>query len=195
MSYWVEWCGGPEEAKKQSKGEALLSTPEPFLLPSMIEEIKREPTGRLAKDYRGVLRAALKNYFVPLSDLIRQHMNSLNLPSQDAFRESFPALAGDPQLRKILLVQMTNWATAMEHIVEREWDHEDFSNLFPPHHPFPVSILAYTITMMDRVKKQIEQMTGGETSFETISWEQERKHIRKRINDTAKGAESKYAVQ
>ena len=177
MTYCFEVMGGKEEAMSHMAGKAHMFTNEPFMTQWLLKKIKADPEGIVAKDFRSVMKCALRLCYIPLSDLIRRHMNTLNLPTREAFVLKYPALKGNPQLRKILLLQLVNWTGAMEDIVNEEWSKGDYTQLFPRHQCFPYALVDYLIMLMDSVREEIQAATAGTMVFNTVSAEQEQKDM------------------
>ncbi len=184
MTYYFETMGGKEQGLKAMRGEAALFHAEPMISPRLLARIKSDPESEVARDFRTAMRCALRQCFSPLSKLLRQHMNSLNLPSREAFLAKFPALKGDPQLRKVLMLQLVNWTAMMEQIVDEEWASGDFHQVFPRHIEFPMGLLTYLIMMLDDVKAQIVAATSGAYAFNSVSWEQETEDMLKKKKTT-----------
>lgn len=193
IGYWFDLMGGKEKALRSMAGEEQLFKAEPYLTPRIIERIRSDPDGDVAKDYRQVMKRALRVCFTPLSKLILRHMNNLHMPTRDAFLKKFPALKGDPQLRKKLLLSLVNWESAMADIVEEEWANGDYSHIFPRHYEFPISLVNYLIMMQDDVKDEIEKATQGTMSFSNVSFQQEQAEMNLEVKDGSKS--SKYAAK
>lgn len=149
MAYYLEYCGGDQQLMLEAfKNERMTMVAQPFLLGRLVEEMKTKPEGQMAKAYRATMTVALKRYFEPAAELIGTHLNDLPFPSRDAFKVKFPSLKGDPQLRKVLLIQMANWVHMMQHIVDEEWSNGNFSHIFPPHLLYPNGCVNYLIWLV-----------------------------------------------
>lgn len=176
MTYWFAVHGGQEKAMQFIAGQRGMFSPQPFLLPPILNAIKKNPESMLAKDYRSTMKRAVLQCFKPLASLLLQHMNSLNLPTREEFLEKFPALKGDPQLRKVLFVTMIAWSSAMEELLE-QWDLGDYSHLFPRHAQYPNALDFYLISMLDAVKDDIDKATAGTMAYNTVTQEEENSDI------------------
>ena len=119
----------------------------------------------------------LKVYFEPAALLIAKHMNDLPFPTREVFKQKFPTLVGDPQLRKLLLIHFTNWVNQMRYIIDEEWSIGNFSDLFPPHHPFPVAVTVYLVGMVDELKDEISTRTEGQMKKANITYQEESKEM------------------
>ena len=144
-----------------------------FILDKIVKQIKADPNGTVAKDFRSVMAIAVREYFLPAAKLIGKHMNELPLPSRDDFKKKYPEIASDPQLRKVLLLQLVTWTHAMQDIIDTEWKNGDYSNVFPKHVKYPGKALDYLIWMVDTVKDQIQSMTADVETFTNVSQEEE----------------------
>jgi hypothetical protein len=172
MTYWFATHGGQEKAMQFIAGQSGMFSSEPFLLAPILDAIKKNPESMLAKDYRSTMKRAVLQCFKPLASLLLQHMNSLNVPTREKFIEMFPALKGDPQLRKILIVTMIAWSSAMEELLE-QWDLGNYSQLFPRHAQYPNALDFYLISMLDAVKDDIDKATAGTMAYNTVTQEEE----------------------
>ena len=161
------------------RNEAMTMMSRPFLTDSIFEEVKAKPEGHIAKAYRATMTVALNQYFVPAANLIGEHMNELPFPSREEFKKKFPELKDDPQLRKILLLQMANWVHMMQHIANTEWSQGDYTHIFPPHIKYPNACSNYLIWMLDELKFKIEQATSGITSYNNVTQEEEFEDFKK----------------
>ena len=172
MTYWFATHGGQEKAMQFIAGQSGMFSSEPFLLAPILDAIKKNPESMLAKDYRSTMKRAVLQCFKPLASLLLQHMNSLNVPTREKFITMFPALKGDPQLRKILMVAMIAWSSAMEELLE-QWDLGNYSQLFPRHAQYPNALDFYLISMLDAVKDDIDKATAGTMAYNTVTQEEE----------------------
>ena len=173
--------GDKELMFKIFRNETMTMRSRPFLTDSIFEEIKAKPEGHIAKAYRTTMTVALNRYWVPAADLIGEHMNELPFPSREEFKKKFPELKDDPQLRKVLLLQMANWVHMMQHIVNTEWSRGDYTNIFPPHIKYPNACMNYLIWMLDELKFKIEQATSGITSYNNVNQEEEFEDLKKAV--------------
>ena len=192
MGFYVTFAGSKEKMFKFVKGDIMTMVEHPFLLEKLVQKIKTDPEGTIAKDYRGVMKVALREYFLPTARLIGNHLNELPFPSRDNFKEKFPEIASNPQLRKILLLQLSNWIHMMQHIVETEWENGDYSNIFPKHVKYPLKAMGYLIWMVDSVKDKIKLMTADVETFTNVSAEEEMAEIQANME---KKAAKKLEVQ
>ena len=174
MDYALEYFGGSKELMiKSFKNEVMTMVAQPFLLERFVEEIKAKPLGAMATAYRSTMTVALQRYFLPAAELISTHLNDLPFPSRDDFKKKFPELKTNPQLRKVLLLQLANWVHVMKNIVDNEWAHGDYSHVFPPHLKYPNGAINYLIWMMDSLKDRIAAATSHVESYTHIHLEEE----------------------
>ena len=180
MPYFFEMIGGKHLLMKAMKNEihsSLVINYKPFLLDRTVQAIKKEPEGLLARQYRRTMIVVVQKYFEPAALLIAKHMNDLPFPTREVFKQKFPTLVGDPQLRKLLLIHFTNWVNQMRYIIDEEWSIGNFSDLFPPHHPFPVAFTVYLVGMVDELKDEISTRTEGQMKKANITYQEESKEI------------------
>lgn len=122
-------------------------------------EMKQDPTGELATQYRSFMRRIVKKYYRPLSDLLSYHMNILPLPDKELFKKDYPGASQSVGLRKNFFIQCVNWTDEMESIIEEEWDKGDFQNFYPLTSPFPYKLCQYLAGMLTRLKDEITALT------------------------------------
>ena len=184
MPYWFEMIGGKHLLANAMKNKihSLVIVDQPFLLNRTVEAIKKEPDSQLGRQYRRTMIVVVKKYFEPAALLIAQHMNDLPFPTRDVFKKKFPTLVGDPQLRKILLIHFTNWVYQMRYIIDEEWSIGNFSDIFPPHHPYPMAALGYLIGMVGVLKDEISTRTEGQMKFNSITGQEERKEMLQHVD-------------
>jgi hypothetical protein len=184
MPYWFEMIGGKHlfTNAMNHKIHSLVIVDQPFLLDRTVEAIKKEPDSRLARQYRRTMTVVVQKYFEPAALLIAQHMNDLPFPTRDEFKKKFPTLVGDPQLRKILLIRFTNWVYQMRYIIDEEWSVGNFSDISPPHHPYPMAAVNYLVGMVSELKDEISSRTEGQMKFNTITGQEEKKEMLQHVD-------------
>ena len=177
FKYWSnELFDGVEDLMNCFNGKVAgrVNTATPFVSKSALLQIEQNPNGPVARAFRSTMRVAHGDYFEPAAELLRRHMNSLNFPTREDFIEKFPALKGDPQLRKRFFVDFMSWSSQVKALI-KEWDREDYTHSFPPHASFPWPIVPYLNHMVDDVKNDIAAMTAGHMSFTNATQEENRK--------------------
>ena len=82
----------------------------------------------------------------------------------------------------------------MRYIIDEEWSIGNFSDLFPPHHPFPVAVTVYLVGMVDELKDEISTRTEGQMKKANITYQEESKEMLQHADD-ASTVPSKVLVQ
>jgi hypothetical protein len=141
----VEWVG-------LIKGEwnGVVS----FVGVAIEEEIRQEPTSKLAKFYFQFCKRIVKRYAIPLRGLIMQHCQTLDVRhSADEFKKEFPVLKGAAWLRNLLYIDFIEWVVSFEEIFE-EWNAGLYDVLFPPEVNFPLQLVNFLTNQLTELREK-----------------------------------------
>ena len=162
------------------------------------EEMRKNPSGKLAVAYRRMMRQILRCYYVPLSNLLNEHMNVLPLPNKEDFKRRYPGASASIALRKLFFLQVVVWTNEMQSIITEEWDRSDYDRLFPTTAPFPFKLCQYLAQMLTTLKTEIEELThkAVPANSNDDDTKVENMNKKKEVNRAEKGgsSESKYVV-
>lgn len=133
------------------------------------EQMKADPNGKVAVSYRRMVKMIVEQYYVPVSKLLTEKMNVLDLPSNDEFKQRYPCYASDVVwLRKHMFLEMVAWSTEMADIIKEEWDKGDVSQLHTRYCPFPMMLGMYLANFLTKIKLEISELEDGLVSHNVV---------------------------
>lgn len=131
------------------------------------EEIRQEPTSKLALFYFQFCKRIVRRYAVPLRDLFLQHSQTLDVRhSVDEFKKEFPVLKQAGWLRNLLYIDFIEWVNSFEEIL-KEWESGVYDVLFPCEVNFPLQLVqSLTNQLTELREKETELGTGQHKVFD-----------------------------
>ena len=122
--------------------------------PTVEAEIRADPNSELSKHYFRVCRRIVKQYALPLRDLLYKYAQTLDMrPSADEFKEAFPVLKGSGWLRNSLYLDFIEWTNEFEEII-LAWETGDYNVLFPTEVDYPLQITRYLTNQLTEIREQ-----------------------------------------
>ena len=121
-------------------------------------EIRNEPTSKLARHYFQFCKRVVKRYAAPLRDLFLSHSQTLDVRhSTDEFKKAYPVFASAGWLRNLMYLDLIEWVNCFEEIFE-QWNSNMYDNLFPQEVNFPLQTIPF-------LTKQLSELREKETAL------------------------------
>lgn len=185
--------GDPDAISAFMKGAGYMHQSS-FIGKAKEDEIRANPKGRLAIEYRRFVRRALKDGFKPLAALLKD-FNIFPVPSITQFKRMYPYFATSFSLRKTIFLETLTFVSELEYLVEQEWDVEkDYAKLFPVSSRWNRAVTGYLAAQVTELKARIESLTdtaedkdnrltnpANVKEAQRLSKEVENKHRQKRL--------------
>ena len=184
--------GDPDAITSFMKGRAYMHMAS-FVGKEKEEEIKQNPTGYLAIEYRRFVRRLLRDAFKPMSILLRD-FNIFPVPSINQFKKTYPYFANSFSLRKTIFLETLTFISELEYIVEQEWKIEkDYTKVFPISIQWNRALTGYLAGQVTTLKANIEALTDGKKDQDNHDTDpgRSKKERDRLVNQTNKAFNSK----